>query len=193
MHTTSARVRKWRYTVNQPYKYLYCQCSVISYLYLTICLNSVLNAYVLFEVSPHYPFIQLDLLPPWGNIDWECLWIYCWSEFKYLSKTHLTCLLISHWLTTERLRELFLSAGYEVVDCGYVSRTLTNIKQGIELPRVFIQGRFKKPLTAVNKWSYVIIVACRKDIDPRIKHSWGSVFILTTAICASCYTHRPYD
>ena len=45
----------------------------------------------------------------------------------------------------EKLSELFTMAGYDVVENIYIHKETTNIKEGICVPRVFIQGKFIKP------------------------------------------------
>ena len=38
-------------------------------------------------------------------------------------------------------------AGFEVVENSYVQKETVNLKEGVSAPRVFIQGRFVKPIT----------------------------------------------
>jgi len=51
---------------------------------------------------------------------------------------------------TEKLDELFTSAGYRVASSEYIFRRTVNRKEGIDVQRVFIQGRYVKPLCAVS-------------------------------------------
>lgn len=50
-------------------------------------------------------------------------------------------------LCTEKLAELVKEAGFEVMENSYVQKETVNLKEGISAPRVFIQGRFRKPAT----------------------------------------------
>jgi len=49
----------------------------------------------------------------------------------------------SYFFTVEVLTELFLKAGYTVLSCHYVHRRTINKKEGVDEPRVFVQGRFR--------------------------------------------------
>jgi len=51
---------------------------------------------------------------------------------------------------TEKLDELFTSAGYRVATSEYIFRRTVNRKEEINVQRVFIQGRYVKPLCAVT-------------------------------------------
>lgn len=42
----------------------------------------------------------------------------------------------------EKLSELFAVAGYDVIENKYIHKETTNIKEGICVPRVFVQGKF---------------------------------------------------
>jgi len=51
---------------------------------------------------------------------------------------------------TEKLNELFESAGYRAATSEYIFRRTVNRKEGINVQRVFIQGKYIKPLCAVS-------------------------------------------
>lgn len=54
-------------------------------------------------------------------------------------------LLVSYWLlVVEKLDELFGAAGYETVERTYVERRTVNKKENIDVPRIFVQGRYRK-------------------------------------------------
>lgn len=55
------------------------------------------------------------------------------------------------YVCTEKLAELVIEAGFEVVENSYIQKETVNVKEGISVPRVFIQGRFLKPCTAQIK------------------------------------------
>lgn len=48
----------------------------------------------------------------------------------------------SYFFTVEGLSDLFIKAGYTVESCHYVHRRTVNKKEGVDEPRVFVQGRF---------------------------------------------------
>lgn len=50
----------------------------------------------------------------------------------------------AYYFSEEKLSELFTMAGYDVVENIYIHKETTNIKEGICVPRVFIQGKFIK-------------------------------------------------
>ena len=45
----------------------------------------------------------------------------------------------------EKLAELFRSAGFEVVSNEYVYRETVNRKEGLCVPRIFVQAKFRRP------------------------------------------------
>ncbi|XP_040289408.1 tRNA N(3)-methylcytidine methyltransferase METTL6 [Bufo bufo] len=51
----------------------------------------------------------------------------------------------SYFFTTEHLRLLFTKAGYREVSNEYVLRETVNKKEGLCVPRVFVQSKFYKP------------------------------------------------
>ncbi|KAJ1520555.1 hypothetical protein ONE63_003671 [Megalurothrips usitatus] len=52
----------------------------------------------------------------------------------------------SYFFSEEFLEELLILAGYEVVENAYVQRKTINIKEDIDADRVFIQGKYRKPV-----------------------------------------------
>ncbi|XP_053215147.1 tRNA N(3)-methylcytidine methyltransferase METTL6 isoform X1 [Podarcis raffonei] len=51
----------------------------------------------------------------------------------------------SYFFTDDFLAELFLSVGFEQVVNEYVLRETVNKKEGLAVPRVFLQSKFRKP------------------------------------------------
>uniref|UniRef100_A0A8D0H2S3 tRNA N(3)-cytidine methyltransferase n=1 Tax=Sphenodon punctatus TaxID=8508 RepID=A0A8D0H2S3_SPHPU len=51
----------------------------------------------------------------------------------------------SYFFTDEFLSRLFVSAGYKQVSNDYVLRETVNRKEGLSVPRVFLQSKFQKP------------------------------------------------
>lgn len=45
---------------------------------------------------------------------------------------------------TESVMQLFDLSQFETVQCEYLHRITTNRKEGISVPRVFVQGRWRK-------------------------------------------------
>ncbi|XP_037081643.1 LOW QUALITY PROTEIN: tRNA N(3)-methylcytidine methyltransferase METTL6-like [Pollicipes pollicipes] len=50
-----------------------------------------------------------------------------------------------YYFTTSELTSLFSKAGFEVTFCTYVARQTVNKKEGVDVSRTFVQGKFKKP------------------------------------------------
>ncbi|KAL0275409.1 UNVERIFIED_CONTAM: hypothetical protein PYX00_003263 [Menopon gallinae] len=50
----------------------------------------------------------------------------------------------SYFFSLELLNNLFKECGFEVVTSSYIESRTVNKKEGIDVPRVFIQGKFKK-------------------------------------------------
>ncbi|XP_041973866.1 tRNA N(3)-methylcytidine methyltransferase METTL6 [Aricia agestis] len=51
----------------------------------------------------------------------------------------------SYYFTEEELEKLFVEAGFEVLSNTYVQRRTVNFKEGIDVPRIFVQGKYRKP------------------------------------------------
>ena len=51
----------------------------------------------------------------------------------------------AYYFSTEELTALFVDAGYTADACGYVSKQTSNRKMSICVPRVYAQGKFRKP------------------------------------------------
>ncbi|ALC40725.1 CG34195 [Drosophila busckii] len=52
----------------------------------------------------------------------------------------------SYYFEQEQLAQLFSSQGFQVLNNNYVHRRTLNLKEGIDVPRIFLQGKFSKPL-----------------------------------------------
>ncbi|XP_046643552.1 tRNA N(3)-methylcytidine methyltransferase METTL6-like isoform X1 [Daphnia pulicaria] len=50
----------------------------------------------------------------------------------------------SYFFSVERLTNLVADAGFDVSSCHYVNRRTVNKKEGVDEPRVFVQGKFIK-------------------------------------------------
>ncbi|XP_064620805.1 tRNA N(3)-methylcytidine methyltransferase METTL6-like [Lineus longissimus] len=50
----------------------------------------------------------------------------------------------AYYFSIETLSELFINAGYKVLDCHYVHRDTVNKKEGLSVPRIFVQGKFQR-------------------------------------------------
>ncbi|EDW01533.1 GH21487 [Drosophila grimshawi] len=55
----------------------------------------------------------------------------------------------SYYFEEQQLAQLFTSSGFEVLSNSYVHRRTLNLKEGIDVPRIFLQGKFRKR-TAVH-------------------------------------------
>ncbi|KAJ6629256.1 tRNA N(3)-methylcytidine methyltransferase METTL6 [Pseudolycoriella hygida] len=56
----------------------------------------------------------------------------------------------SYYFSDSELSEMVKSVGFEVKVCGYVHRRTINVKEKIDTPRIFIQGKFIKPQVTIN-------------------------------------------
>ncbi|OWR51004.1 hypothetical protein KGM_208847 [Danaus plexippus plexippus] len=52
----------------------------------------------------------------------------------------------SYFFTDNELAHLFVGAGFEIHMNDYVQRRTVNFKEGIDVPRIFVQGKYKKPV-----------------------------------------------
>lgn len=66
------------------------------------------------------------------------------TSLKVKPRGSLKCVSMDTVSIAEKLSELFTTAGYDVVENKYIHKETTNIKEGICVPRVFIQGKFTK-------------------------------------------------
>ncbi|XP_049888001.1 tRNA N(3)-methylcytidine methyltransferase METTL6 [Pectinophora gossypiella] len=51
----------------------------------------------------------------------------------------------SYYFTEEELANLFMETGFEIMSNTYVQRRTVNFKEGIDVPRIFVQGKYRKP------------------------------------------------
>ncbi|CAH0747749.1 unnamed protein product [Diatraea saccharalis] len=51
----------------------------------------------------------------------------------------------SYYFTEEELAKLFTEAGFHILMNTYVQRRTVNLKEGIDVPRIFVQGKYQKP------------------------------------------------
>lgn len=51
----------------------------------------------------------------------------------------------SYYFSVEEVQDLFKSVGFETLSCSYVHRRTVNVKENIDVPRIFVQAKFKKP------------------------------------------------
>ncbi|KAF6018875.1 METTL6 [Bugula neritina] len=50
----------------------------------------------------------------------------------------------AYYFSLEELNNIFAKAGFEVSEASYVERRTVNKKEGIDVPRIFVQGRYSK-------------------------------------------------
>lgn len=50
----------------------------------------------------------------------------------------------AYYFSVSKMTEIFQAAGFSTVSCDYIYRETVNKKEGLCVPRVFIQGRFRK-------------------------------------------------
>lgn len=51
----------------------------------------------------------------------------------------------SYYFAEQEVGDLFREAGFEVVTNSYIHRRTINPKEGIDVPRIFVQAKFRKP------------------------------------------------
>lgn len=51
----------------------------------------------------------------------------------------------SYFFAVEEIQKIFESAGFETITCEYVHRRTVNIKEKVDVPRIFVQAKFRKP------------------------------------------------
>uniref|UniRef100_A0A1B6H8H6 tRNA N(3)-methylcytidine methyltransferase n=1 Tax=Homalodisca liturata TaxID=320908 RepID=A0A1B6H8H6_9HEMI len=54
----------------------------------------------------------------------------------------------SYFFAVDFLGELFKNAGFSIVTNCYIHRRTVNVKEGIDVPRIFVQAKFQKPYVA---------------------------------------------
>ncbi|KAH8290548.1 hypothetical protein KR054_003907, partial [Drosophila jambulina] len=52
----------------------------------------------------------------------------------------------SYFFSEQEVSHLFQTNGFEVMDNAYVHRRTLNLKEGVDVPRIFLQGKFRKKL-----------------------------------------------
>lgn len=50
----------------------------------------------------------------------------------------------SYYFSTEEIEQIFTSVGFKMITCSYVQRRTVNQKEQIDVPRIFVQAKFKK-------------------------------------------------
>ncbi|XP_012054286.1 PREDICTED: methyltransferase-like protein 6 [Atta cephalotes] len=50
----------------------------------------------------------------------------------------------SYYFSIEQVACLFESVGFQTLDCDYIQRRTVNLKENIDVPRIFVQAKFKK-------------------------------------------------
>lgn len=51
----------------------------------------------------------------------------------------------SYYFSTEEVQNIFESKGFETVTSSYIQRRTVNMKENIDVPRIFVQAKFRKP------------------------------------------------
>lgn len=62
----------------------------------------------------------------------------------------------SYYFTEEELQKVFTEAGFEILMNTYVQRRTVNFKEGIDVPRIFVQGKYRKPVKGKILWKLQI-------------------------------------
>ncbi|XP_046487123.1 tRNA N(3)-methylcytidine methyltransferase METTL6 [Neodiprion pinetum] len=51
----------------------------------------------------------------------------------------------SYYFSIEEVGDIFVSAGFQELSCCYVQRRTINVKENVNVPRIFVQAKFKRP------------------------------------------------
>nr|XP_012150176.1 PREDICTED: methyltransferase-like protein 6 [Megachile rotundata] len=51
----------------------------------------------------------------------------------------------TYYFSTEEISKLFEGVGFKTLSCDYIQRRTVNLKEKIDVPRIFVQGKFEKP------------------------------------------------
>lgn len=57
----------------------------------------------------------------------------------------------SYYFSRDKLTEIFTKYGFEVLENNYVQRRTVNKKEGVDVPRLFLQAKLAKPLGTKNE------------------------------------------
>lgn len=49
-----------------------------------------------------------------------------------------------YYFQIEEVQKLFESIGFQTINCSYVQRRTVNLKENIDVPRIFVQAKFTK-------------------------------------------------
>ncbi|GAB1863732.1 tRNA N(3)-methylcytidine methyltransferase [Camponotus japonicus] len=50
----------------------------------------------------------------------------------------------SYYFSVDKVADLFVSVGFQILSCDYIQRRTVNLKENIDVPRIFVQAKFKK-------------------------------------------------
>uniref|UniRef100_A0A336LWN0 tRNA N(3)-methylcytidine methyltransferase n=1 Tax=Culicoides sonorensis TaxID=179676 RepID=A0A336LWN0_CULSO len=56
----------------------------------------------------------------------------------------------SYYFATEETKNMFEKAGFEILSNEYIHRRTINLKEGIDVPRIFVQGKYRKVTGSVS-------------------------------------------
>jgi hypothetical protein len=51
----------------------------------------------------------------------------------------------SYYFSSEVVGNIFVKAGFEIISNMYINRRTINKKEDLDVPRIFVQGKFRKP------------------------------------------------
>ena len=71
----------------------------------------------------------------------------------------------AYYFTIEEVEQLFGTAGFETIENKYFYRVIENRKKEIAMHRVWIQSRFRKPLSEKDREEHQTIKEECKDDD----------------------------
>lgn len=73
---------------------------------------------------------------------------------------------------SDRVKKLVIEAGFEVRSCDYIHRQTVNKKEGLCVPRIFVQGKFiKQKLTGVKDINVVTSTSALNNIPSAVSSS----------------------
>jgi len=74
----------------------------------------------------------------------KCFALHMYINLFYLPNDKF-CLFVFALECTDLVESLFHQAGFQTLDIDYAYRRTVNKKEGIDVPRIFVQAKFAKP------------------------------------------------
>ncbi|KAJ9601499.1 hypothetical protein L9F63_000338 [Diploptera punctata] len=120
------------------------------------CVDVVTLIFVLSAIHPQKFAICLEniykLLKPGGIVLFRDYGLYDMAQLRFKAGHKISENFYmrqdgtrSYYFSIEFLRDLFTGAGFNIICNDYVHRRTINKKENLDVPRIFVQGKFQKP------------------------------------------------